>query len=196
MPAAPPLKTKSELFVERQLKLADAHHKQLHKKKNFREKLMQVNSRGRKSVRMSAAIVAGLLITGFVLYQNSTGLSLQLANQRAGFAASLPSYTPNGYNVDGPVAYSTGKVIISFGSTAGDRQYQIEQQPSQWTSDTLQEQVASANGGQYQTYQSKGMKIFFSGNNTATWVDDGVLYTLRGESGLASEQIASIASSM
>ena len=197
-PEVPPVAlsaTKSELFIERQLRLAEAHQKQLHKKKRFRDKLMHLHG-SRRVLRVSAAVLAGFVVFGFIAYQNSTGISMRIASRRAGFSASLPTYTPSGYAVDQPIAYSEGKVILSFGSTTSDKSYQIEQRPSQWSSDTLQEQVASANGGQYQTYQSKGLKIFFTDNNTATWVHEGVLFTLQGDSGLAGEQIASIAASM
>ncbi len=194
-PAPPPV-SKSSLMVERQLRLADAHSKQLHKKKSLRTRLVSYKSRHSKFMNAGALALAGFLVIGFAAYQNSAGISMQIANRRAGFSAAIPSYTPGGYALKGPVQYSPGKVIVSFSSTTSDKSYQIEQRPSQWSDDTLQEQVASANGGQYQTFQAKGMKIFFSGNNSATWVDDGVLYELRGDSGLASEQVASIASSM
>lgn len=195
MPAPPPV-SKSNMMVERQLRLADAHSKQIHKKKSLKTRLVDYKTKRSKYMNASALALAGFLVIGFAVYQNSAGISMQIANRRAGFSAAIPSYTPGGYALKGPVQYSPGKVIVSFSSTTSDKSYQIEQQPSQWSDDTLQEQVASSNGGQFQTFQAKGMKIFFSGNNSATWVDDGVLYTLRGDSGLASEQVASIASSM
>jgi hypothetical protein len=195
VPAPPPV-SKSSLMVERQLRLADAHSKQLHKKKSLRTRLVSYKAKRGKYMNAGALALAGFLVIGFAAYQNSAGISMQIANRRAGFSAAIPSYTPGGYALKGPVQYSPGKVIVSFSSTTNDKSYQIEQRPTQWSDDTLQEQVASANGGQYQTFQAKGMKIFFSGNNSATWVDDGVLYELRGDSGLASEQVASIASSM
>lgn len=198
VPAASYLpRSKKEMLVDGQLQKATAHTEPaLKEKRKFRRRLANMSPFRRRFATIGAGTLAVVLIGGFIVYNNLTGISLTIANRRAGFTAMLPTYTPGGYSLDGPVSYSPGRVILKFASNTNDHDYQIEQTPSGWSTETLKEQVSSTSGSQYQTFQIKGLTIFFTSNNSATWVDRGVLFSLKGDSGLSGDQIAQIAASM
>jgi hypothetical protein len=190
---------KTEEMIQAQLEAANAHlmtFKKPHitnKVKNHLNRLSPLN----KHFVMATSILASFLIfSGTLVSWNMPTISLMIANKKAGFTAYLPAYVPNGYRVINPVGYTPGRIIIGFKSNTNDMHYSIEQKPTGWTSEILRDQVASSNGSQYQTQYVNGLTVYFTNENNATWVDRGILFTLQGESGLSSDQIASIAASM
>lgn len=189
-----PAPSRQEAYIKKQLEHATAHMAEK-PKKNAKGKTHAKNSRKKKGASLAAGMAALLLVGGFIVYQSIPQLSFAVASRRAGFGASLPHYTPSGFSIDGPVAYGPGRVVISFSSHTDDRDYKIEQTPSSLTTDTLKDQISTDSGNQYQTYNQGGLTIFIS-PESASWVDRGVLFTLKGDSGLSNTQIASIASSM
>lgn len=190
---------KTEEMIQAQLEAANAHLMTFkkphiaHKAKKHIDKLSPL----KKRFAMASSFVAVVLIVGgtFISWNMPT-ISLMIANKKAGFTALLPTFTPNGYRVVSPVGYTPGRIILSFKSNTNDMHYSIEQKPTGWTSDILRDQVASSNGSQYRTQYVNGLTVYFTNENNATWVDRGILFTLQGESGLSSDQIASIAASM
>lgn len=181
--------SKVEAHIKRQLAAATAHHAKPHKKHLSR------STKRRKTSSMAAGFAALVLIAGFVVYQSMPGLSLNIASKRAGFSAMLPKYTPGGFKLEGPVEYGQGRVVLSFSSNTDDRVYEIEQKPSLLTNDELKEQIADQTSGKFQAFNEGGQAIFISADQ-ATWTKDGVVFSLKGDSGLSSSQIASIASSL
>jgi len=181
--------SKAESHVRRQLAAATSHLAKPHKRHLSR------STKRRRASTLVSGIAVLVLITGFVAYQSLAGLSLNMASRQAGFSAALPKYTPGGFKLEGPVQYGQGRVVLSFQSNTDDRSYKIEQKPSLLTDSELKDQVAESTNGKYQSVKSDGQEIFISGG-TATWSKDGVLYSLKGESGLSSTQIASIATSL
>ncbi len=181
-------RSKVEEHIKRQLSAATAHQAVQHKKPKAHRK-------HKKASVLASAMAAITLISGFIVYQSLPGLSVDFASERAGFSALVPKYTPGGFKLNKDVAYSPGRVVLSFKSNTDSRQYQIEQQTSNLSSAQLENQIKDESSGQYQTFSAGGLSVFFS-NNTAKWSKDGVLFSLTGESGLSSSQIASIASSL
>lgn len=181
--------SKKEAHIKRQLAASNAHkavpHKRLHHHTPLR----------RRAPALAAGIAVLVLITGFVVYQSIPGLSVNLASRQAGFSAALPKYTPGGFKMSGPVEYGKGRVVLSFKSNTDDRHYRIEQKPSLLTDTELKEQMAESTSGKFQAFKQDGQAIFITADS-ATWTKDGVLFSLKGESGLSSTQIASIASSL
>jgi len=181
--------SKTEIHIKRQLSAATAHKAAPHKMVRRHAPLR------RRATSLTAGLAVLLILTGFVVYQSIPSLSVNLASQRAGFSAALPKYTPSGFKLSGPVEYSQGRVVLSFQSNTDDRSYEIEQKPSLLTDSELKDRVAESTNGKYQSVKSDGQAIFISAS-AATWSKDGVLYSLKGESGLSSTQIASIAKSL
>lgn len=181
-------RSKAEDHIKRQLSAADAHHARPLKRRTHTKKRHRTSS-------MAAGIAAMVLVAGFIAYQSIPGLSLNLASRQAGFSAMLPKYTPGGFRMNGRVEYSQGRVVLSFKSNTDDRSYEIEQKPSLLTDTELQDQISENTDGKYQYFKDDGQAIFISADS-ASWVKRGVQFSLKGESGLSSSQIASIATSL
>lgn len=146
---------------------------------------------------MSAGLAAVILL-GYVTYLNIPSVSMKVASSRAGFAATLPSQTPAGYKMQGPIAYSPGQVVINFGSNTDDRHFTIQQQPSSWDSEALKENfVAKESNAEPLTYNDRGLTIYLYNGGDAAWVDGGRFYSIKaGNSQLDTNQILDLATSM
>lgn len=190
---------KTEEMIQAQLEAATAHLMTFKKPNIFhhvKKHYKALPKHHRRFVFSSSTLAMTLLIIGGFIYMNLPGISIVLASRKAGFTAHIPSFTPNGYSIINPIGYTPGRVVVKFKSNTNDLKYAIEQKPTGWTSETLREQVVSSSGSQYQTQYAKGLTIFFTSEDTATWVDRGILFTFQGNSGLSVDQIASIAASM
>lgn len=144
-----------------------------------------------------AGIVTGalclLIVAGIVAYFNAPVLSMHLASAKAGFEAKLPSYSPVGYSF-GNVSYGPGNITVSYKD--GSQSFNIVQRSSAWDSEALLNNFVSTANKAYQTYERAGRTIYLYGNNTATWVDSGVWYTVNGNASLDKSQLLDLASSM
>lgn len=142
----------------------------------------------------TAAVV--LLLGGYVAYLNIPGISMRVAANRAGFAASMP-HTPSGYRLSGPIAYSPGQVVVNFNSNTDDRRFSVKQQPTSWDSLALLENYVAQQSDTHATYQDRGLTIYVYDGGNAAWVSDGKMYTVEGKNAqLAINQILDIAASM
>jgi hypothetical protein len=121
---------------------------------------------------------------------------MKVAASRAGFDASLPGYTPDGFSFHGPVAYNSGKVVVDFTSNTDDSRYQVAQQESNWDSKSLLENVVKEKTDKYLTFEDRGLTIYVYDGQNATWVNGGVMYTIISESKLNTEQLINIATSI
>lgn len=190
---------KTEEMIQAQLHAATAHLMTFKKPSFFHHAKKHINTmpkHHRRFMLSSSALAMILIIIGGLIYINLPGISIMVAGRRAGFTAYIPTFTPNGYTIKNPIGYTPGRVVVNFKSNTNDMKYAIEQKPTGWTSETLKEQVVSSSGNQYQAQYANGLTIFFTSEDTATWVDRGILFTLQGNSGLSVEQIAKIAASM
>lgn len=190
---------KTEEMIQEQLSKANAHLMTFSKpniKKRLKKRFAKMNPVKRRFVGLASAVSLVLLFLGTFVYLNLPGISMSIASSRAGFDAYLPSYTPNGFSIIKPIGYTKGRIVTSFKSNTNDMKYSIEQKPSSWTADILRDQVTSSNGNQFQSQSINGLTVYFTAENSATWVDRGLLFTFQGNSGLSSDQIASIAASM
>lgn len=142
----------------------------------------------------TAAVV--LLLGGYVAYLNIPDISMRVAANRAGFAASMP-HTPSGYRLSGPIAYSPGQVVVNFNSNTDDRRFSVKQQPTSWDSLALLENYVAQQSDTHATYQDRGLTIYVYDGGNAAWVSDGKMYTVEGKNAqLAINQILDIAASM
>jgi len=151
-----------------------------------------------KILHFAAGGLAALILGAYVTYLNVPAISMKVASSRAGFNATLPSQTPSGYGMRGPIAYSPGQVVINFGSNTDDRRFSVQQQPTTWDSAALKENyVAKNSSAEPLTYQDSGLTIYLYNSGDAAWVNDGKFYNVKtNNSQLDTKQILDIATSM
>lgn len=144
---------------------------------------------------MSASF-ALILLAGYFTYLNMPSLSVRVAAAQAGVNASYPGYHPDGYSINGPVAYSQGAVSMKFASNGGPQSFTVNQTKSSWDSSAvLENYVKQKAGNSYIQHNEQGLTVYVFGDNAA-WVNGGILYTINGNAPLSSEQILHIATSM
>jgi hypothetical protein len=172
----------------------DAIARSISHEQTYDQRPTRTRKRGR-FFRFAAGTAAVLAVIGFLAYYNAPALSLKIASYRAGLQATLPSQQPSGFNL-GYLDYQPGNITANFTSEQDGRQYNITQKASSWDSQALLSNfVASANSA-YKTYQRAGRTVYVLSNNTATWVDSGIWYTVDGNASLTSQQVLDLASSM
>ncbi len=142
----------------------------------------------------SAAFVV-VLLGGYFTYVNMPSLSVRVAASRAGVNAKYPNYNPNGYHLDGPVAFAPGQVMLHYKSNTDNERYSITQQNSSWDSSAVLENKVGPDTANYQTLSQKGLTIYRY-DDKAAWVNGGVLYTIDGDASLSTEQVLRIVDSI
>jgi hypothetical protein len=181
-----PKETKEAAIAEAFMKL-DAHKQQESDKLKHSHKL--VNTIG---------IIIGIIFLAFIAYMiyiNMPVLSVNIAGAQAGINATFPEYKPDGYNLNGPVSYADGQVMISFKSNDGKSDFAIKQSKSSWDSSAVKNQVTKDSNNHFITTEERGLTIFTYGGNAA-WVNGGILYTITGNAPLTGDQIRRIATSL
>lgn len=178
------LQERKEETIATALKRADDAPKSQHPKKSpF--KYMNV---------FTVSIIA-VIIIGYLVYLYMPGFSVRVASARAGISATYPEYCPDGYSLSGPVTYDDKEVIINFHANTGNSKFTIKQSKSSWDSSAVRAQADKDSGNKVTTTSEKGLTIF-SYNNTAAWVNGGILYTITGDAPLSGDQIRRIATSL
>jgi hypothetical protein len=153
-------------------------------------------SRRARIATIVIACLAILVVGGYLTYVNLPSLSVNIAAAQAGINATYPSYRPDGYSLEQPITFSDGKVTLKFKSNGSSDYFTITQERSSWdTSAILQKQVQPKVGNNYLTTEEQGLTIY-SYNNSAAWVNGGILYTIDGNAPLSGEQVRHIATSM
>ena len=164
-----------------------------HKKKRFAR-----IRRTPKWASIGASLAAVAILTGFFAYQNIPAVAMRMAVAKSGIDARTPSYRPSGFKFSGPISTSGGAVTLNFRSNSdSERSYTILQKPSNWDSQSLLDNFITGSKTAYQTYQDdSGRTIFIYEDSNATWVDQGIWYTIEGNARLNTDQLLKIASSM
>jgi len=145
---------------------------------------------------IASASVAVLLLGAYFTYLNMPALSTRVAAAQAGIGAGYPGYTPSGYRLNGPVAYQQGSVTMKFAANAGPQNYTLSQTHSGWDSSALLEDYVSPQAGSNYITTTTGGLTIYSYDSTSVWVNNGILYTIHGNSTLSDEQIQRIAASL
>lgn len=185
--AAPtPASVIKQTAIAEALDNAPKHHAKQHK---------QPKRRGRW-LSLVSGFAALVMFAGYLTYLNVPNLSVRVAAAQAGIDASYPGYQPDGYKLNGPVAYSDGEVRMQFAARTGDNDFTLRQTRSSWDSNALLENyVKEKAGNNYATSQEKGITVY-NFNQEAAWVSGGILYTIEGSAPLSPEQIRRIATSV
>ena len=102
-----------------------------------------------------------LVLAGYLTYLSMPNLSIKIAAMQTGVNAKLPEYKPQGYQLNGPAAYTDGKVKVGYKSFFGNQEYSITQTSSEWDSQaTLDNFVAKDSKDDYQTRSTQGLTIY------------------------------------
>ena len=162
---------------------AKSHEQPTHKPRKTRSKLVNV----------TASLAALIVIAGFIGYLNMSKIEMRVASVRAGFSAQLPGYAPTGYALEGGIKAQHGVVATTYRS--GSSAYTLQQQTSDWDSQTLYDNVVAMSAEKQQTVSGKGRTVYVYGNRAA-WVNGGVLYSMQTNGDISNQEILSIATSM
>lgn len=151
---------------------------------------------GGKSLAITAAVLAVIVLGCFLAYQKIPSVAMRVAAHRAGFSGHIPSTIPSGFSFKGPIIYSKNSIALNYKSNSDSRKFAIVQKPTEWNSESLLTNYLVSSRLQYQTYHDSGLTVYVFNGGEATWVDKGVWYSIKGEGTLSFDQILSIASSM
>lgn len=178
-------RTHTDIF-EAAIARADSHKQPTHRAAH--------RSKHRRLVNTLAVVGAFLVIGGFVTYLNMPNIELHVASIQAGFKADMPDYKPAGYALQGGVQRNGNTISLRFQS--GENRYTITQQPSDWNSQTLQENTLALAGKKHKTVEAGGRTIFIYNGSNAVWVNSGVRYDLNTNAPLSTEDITKLAVSL
>lgn len=148
-----------------------------------------------RTILIITSVIAVVGICIYFLLISLPAISIGIANAKSGFEASIPSFSPSGYNRDGLASYSDGQVIINYKSTNGTDSFSFKQAKSSWDSSAVKNMVDEASAGKFNTTEKNGLTIFYY-NNDAAWVNGGILYKISGSKPLEISDIAQIALSL
>ncbi len=149
----------------------------------------------RRLAGFAAASFIALALVGFIGYENWPYINTRIAASQAGIQAKLPGYNPTGFSL-GNLAYGPGSVTMNYASENDSaRSFDISQKASEWNSKALLDNFVASSAKSYQTIERAGRTIYLYGNNTATWVDNGIWYTVDGRDNLTSTHLLDVAMS-
>lgn len=143
------------------------------------------------------ASIALVLAVGYYMWRvNYPNLAFKIASSKAGISASMPSYVPEGYKLNGNIQTSPGTVSYSL-SSQGSKKIQISQSKTDWDSQALAENFVAPKADNYLALQAQGLTIYMMGNNQASWVNKGTWYRIESPSQpLTQEQVIRMATSL
>lgn len=174
--------------------ILEAMNREMAPAKKTRAKKQRSSGRWARFISLSTASLAIVMLAGYFTYLNMPNLSLRMAAIQSGIDAKYPGYSPDGYALSGPITFKDGEVSMRFAYADNVRDFTLTQQRSSWDSTAVRQYVDSQSQNAATT-QIDGLTIYtYEGN--AAWVNGGILYTLKGDAPLSSEQIQRIATSI
>lgn len=134
-------------------------------------------------------------IAAIGVYVTLPSVNIRMAANKAGIDAKNP-YIPEGFSIDGKVAYQSGRVTINYKSNSGSDGYSITQeQNDSLTEQTIVDEATNRGNGNYQTMQA-GDKTVYRYRDMAIWLDGGMKYTINTNDYLDSQDITNIVNSL
>ena len=181
-----------ERMLDEALMRADAHKNRLAaSSKN------PINWLRRHWITFILATAAILVLAGLFIWQSVPAVSMKVASYRAGLSTTLPTYMPDSFKVTSPIDYSGGAVSIHYADKVNPSQvYTLSERKSNWDSASL---AANALGPNVKSGISQigGTTVYVYGaDNNATWVNNGIWYTVDNHANLSSDQLLQIAQNM
>lgn len=176
-------------------KPADIFERAIEKASTFEQPPLKLSKKKRKALAIRWSTSAALVLVIFVgITHNMTSFKLQMASAKAGFTATIPRALPAGYSLS-QLAYTRGNIGLSYRSNDGSSSYDIVQRSTSWTDHTLQTSFLDPSYPTYHTETAKGLTLHFFGNHNATWVNNGIWYTIESNGTLSEHQLIDMATS-
>jgi len=187
---------KLERLLDEALTRADAHKQALryHAARHFWQK--RWFSGPRRWLAFGGVLLL-LIIAAFAAWQKVPQLSVKVASLRAHVSAAVPAYKPDGFSMASPAKADANAVKVIYKSAAQPQQkYEVTQTASSLNSTSVSQSVVPK-GTSVQTSQVEGNTVYIYGpDNDAAWVNNGVLYRIKDNAGLSSDQLLKIAGSI
>jgi hypothetical protein len=182
-----------ERMLDEALTRADSHKKTYSRRSGLFAKL-KFAPRWKSIACMLVAVAA---VGGYLAWSGMPQIEMRVASARAHVGASVPAFTPSGFSFAAPIKYQSGTVSIKFNANDNSgRNFTLTQQASKMDSKSLWESVVPQ-GTQVQTATVNGTTVYIYGNKSdASWVNNGVQYTIKDAANLNSDQLLKIASSL
>ncbi len=183
-------------ILEKGLRSATSHEAVMPKKAKLHHRFGKKLGLSARSATLVTSSMAVLVIGGIFAYQNIPNIAVHYASTKAGISASLPTYQPSGFTVNNHVTYSPGEISVAYKANADNRAYVVTQKTTNWNSDALKEHLMGISGSIPQIYPDSGRTIYLHDSHEADWVNNGVWYSITGNSDLNTDQLIKIATSL
>jgi adhesin HecA-like repeat protein len=177
-------------MLDEALLQADAH-KQALRRASSRGPLKRL--RISRWLSISLASVGVLTVLSVLAYQRLPQVAVRVAAAQTHIKASVPGYSPVGFSFAGLAKDVNGALTIKYKSNLDNTQgFSIIQKAVSIDSSLIGSTIIPTNS-QVQTSQVNGNTVYIYGpTSDASWVNNGVLYTLKDNANLPSDQIIKI----
>lgn len=193
-PANPAVKPQEKSLAEAALERADAHEQPEHTVSTWAT-IRQRLSTMPQMVTFGLAGLVGIAVLGVSWYLALPNISMQLAANRSGIDATIPSYQPSGYQMNRSIEYEPGKVQLHYSTLTDNRSFSIKKTKTDQTSEHLRQYITE-HADTHQAISHKGKTVFVYGNGNAMWIDGGIHYTIQGAYSLNSDQLIRLVESL
>jgi len=161
-----------------------------------KKQLKAIHGKQPRKFKLISTLAVGLFIVAilsFAVYQNIPNIMAKVAASKAGFAVSIPNYKPSGFSLAN-VGYQPGTVQFNYKSNLSNNKYSVIEHSSTWDSATLVSSLLlPTSGNQYKEVTLNGMQVYLYGKDEASWVNHGVLYIIKGNGSLSTNQLIQLA---
>lgn len=153
---------------------------------------------GKRRFRGPAIATAGAaaaILLGYGAYATYPDMQIRIAASKAGVTARTTTAL-NGYKISGPVAYADGEITVNYRDKSGGT-YSVNQRKSN-NSDRVVRSEAMSQGSDDLTYEEikAGNTKVYRYSDKATWLKNGMQYTIDTNDRLTNEQISEIVKSV
>lgn len=187
-------KPQKKSLAEAALERANAHEQPEHAISKWASIKQRLSTMPR-SVTFGTAGLIGIAVLSVGWYLSLPNISMQLAANRSGIDATIPSYQPSGYQLNRSIEYEPGKIQLHYNTLTDNRSFSIKKAKTDRTSEHLRQYVTE-HTDTHQAINHKGKTIFVYGNGNAMWIDGGIHYTIQGAYSLNSDQLIRLVESL
>ena len=143
-----------------------------------------------------ACATATVAALAYFVQLNVPDISVKVAALQTGISASVPSYTPRGYNLSNVTSDGNNQVIITY-TGPNDSGFTLTEEKTTWDSTALLNNLVKNkfNSG-FSTLREQGITVYTDGTRAA-WINGGILFqTTATNANLSKEIIRNIVVSL
>ncbi len=185
-----------DMLIDAALLKSLSHEQPRHHLSKRRHRVAHKLGLSPRFVSLSTTAVVVLALAGLYVYQNIPRFAVGIASSKAGLQASYPGFHPQGFAQAGSVSYRPGEVFMDF-SSRDSRSYRIIQSAADPNDPSVNNVLGDSTRQPIAAHQVAGRTIYIAADGSkASWVDDGIHYTIEANSVLSTDQILKIAASL